>query len=133
MNNQELFKQFADISKTSNSLDLFCELKKIEKQYKKSDFYKQTKLNIINAYKIFAMDGFIRLNNILHNPLILALSKHDMAELSMLLEDFITMFDFNKLDGLFEYIRNKLESLNLDSTGAVDELKKELNSFKSSL
>lgn len=133
MNNQELFSKFTEISKTNNSLDLYCELKKMERQYKKSNFYKQTKLNIVNAYKIFTMDGFIKINNLLHNSLISALANNDLAELSMLLEDFLSMFDYNKLDGLFIYIKNKLENLNLDSNSAIEELKKELNSFKSSL
>lgn len=133
MNNQELFSKFTKISKTSNSLDLYCELKKMERQYKKSSFYKQTRLSIVNAYKIFTMDGLIKINNLLHNSLISALANNDLAELSMLLEDFLSMFDYNKLDGLFIYIKNKLENLNLDSNGAIEELKKELNSFKSSL
>lgn len=133
MNNQELFSKFTEISKTNNSLDLYCELKKMERQYKKSSFYKQTKLSIINAYKIFTMDGLIKINNLLHNSLISALANKDLAELSMLLEDFLSMFDYNKLDGLFIYIKNKLENLNLDSNSTIEELKKELNSFKSSL
>ena len=133
MNNQELFNKFTEISKTSNSLDLYCELKKMERQYKKSSFYKQTKLSIINAYKVFTMDGLIKINNLLHNSLISALANKDLAELSMMLEDFLSMFDYNKLDGLFIYIKNKLENLNLDSNSAIEELKKELNSFKSSL
>ena len=53
MNNTELLTQFHVIAGKSNIFDICCELKKFNKQYKKSEFYKQTKLPINSAYKIF--------------------------------------------------------------------------------
>ena len=53
MNNEELLQQFTLIAKTENPLDAIVALKKLEKTYKKSDFFKQTKLSIDVAFKCY--------------------------------------------------------------------------------
>lgn len=53
MNNKELLQQFILIAKTENPLDAMVALKKLEKTYKKSDFFKQTKLSIDVAFKCY--------------------------------------------------------------------------------
>lgn len=53
MNNIELELKFKEILSKSNTLDSMIELKKIKKEYKKSDFYKETKLPINKAFKLY--------------------------------------------------------------------------------
>lgn len=51
MNNKEVFEKFKSIAQNSNPLDCIIALKQFKKQYKKSNFYKSTHLNIFAAYK----------------------------------------------------------------------------------
>lgn len=53
MNNEELLQQFTLVAKTENPLDAIVALKKLKKVYKKSDFFKQTKLSIDVAFKCY--------------------------------------------------------------------------------
>ena len=53
MNTETLFNWFRDISQGKNSLEIFEELTKNKKEYKSSDFYKNTHLSIYKAYEIY--------------------------------------------------------------------------------
>lgn len=52
MNNYDLYLKFIEIA-SYNPFDAYVELKKFKKEYKKSEFYKETGLRIDKAYKMF--------------------------------------------------------------------------------
>lgn len=133
MNNQQLYERFSLISKQANSLDIACELKKINKEYKKSSFYKQTRLSIDKAYKIFLADGYVQVIRFLQQPIIQAMIKGDLGELAMQLEEFMSVFDYTKLDGLFVYLADKFENLNIDREKLEQLVRTEIQTLKSSL
>lgn len=133
MNNQELFECFKLISQQETSLDVACELKKFNKKYKQSTFYKQTKMPINEAYKVFLANAFIDLTKMMQQPMIQALVHGKLTDLALLMEDFLTTFDYTKLDGFFVYLLNKFENLNIDRERLTKLVQTELQSFKSSL
>lgn len=52
MNNVELEKRIKDIFKKENFFDVVMELKSFEKEYKDSDFYKATKMPLLEMAKL---------------------------------------------------------------------------------
>jgi hypothetical protein len=52
MNNYDLYLKFIEIA-AMNSFDSYIALKQFKKEYKKSEFYKQTHMPISVAYKMF--------------------------------------------------------------------------------
>lgn len=50
-NNEYLNKRLSEIILKNNFFDMILELKEFEKEYKQSDFYKKTKLNLIDLLK----------------------------------------------------------------------------------
>lgn len=133
MNNIQLSQEFDKITKLDNSLNIVCALSKLKKQYKKSDFFKQTHLSINRAYMIYLSDGLIALYKFLHSPVFKALGSGKAEELSDLVETYLSEFDYTKLDGLFDYLTAKFENLNLDNSQLFEIVKKELQNFRQNL
>lgn len=133
MTNNELYQKFKEISQLETSLDIACELKNFNKAYKKSDFYKQTKMPIQEAYKIYLSDTWVQFSRIIHQPVFKALAHGNLAELAVQLEEFLSTFDYTKLDGLFIYLSDKFSSLNIDREQLEAVVHTELQSFKESL
>lgn len=52
MNNHDLYLKFIEIA-SYNPFDAYAQLKAFNKDYKKSDFYKASKMPIHKAYKLF--------------------------------------------------------------------------------
>ena len=52
MTNYELYLEFIKIA-SSNPFDAYMQLKELNKKYKKSQFYKATKMRINKAYQMF--------------------------------------------------------------------------------
>jgi hypothetical protein len=50
MSNRELYLKFIEIA-ASNPLDGYCQLKDFRREYKKTEFYKKTRLPLHTAYK----------------------------------------------------------------------------------
>lgn len=69
MNNQNLLQALNEIAIIENPLDRFVALKQFNKKYKKSNFYKQTKLNVFKAFelitKIFSIELINKINILL--------------------------------------------------------------------
>ena len=63
MSNQNLLQALNEIAIIENPLDRFIALKQLKKQYKKSNFYKQTKLNIFKAFELITKTSSIELIN----------------------------------------------------------------------
>ena len=132
MNNTELIYLFQTISKAENCFDETIALKKITKEYKKSGFYKETHIPINKAYLIFKLRGLNNIANLLGNPIFTNICNGNIDLLRVELEDFIASFDFTKLDGLFNYLTDQLNKVNIldlqsDLTNTLQEFKK---SFK---
>lgn len=69
MNNTELLLKFQDIMDINNPLEQVCALKQMRKIYKKSMFYKTTRINIYKAYemacKMLNTSLIVKINNLL--------------------------------------------------------------------
>lgn len=63
MNNERLLQILNEIAIIENPLDRFMALKKLNKQYKKSLFYKQTKLNIFKTFELINKTSYLELIN----------------------------------------------------------------------
>lgn len=63
MNNQNLLQALNEIAIIENPLDRFIALKQFNKKYKKSNFYKQTKLNVFKAFELITKTFSIELIN----------------------------------------------------------------------
>ena len=61
MNNIDLMNMFEEILQVSNGFDRVIELKNREKEYKKSTFYKKTRMSIDKAYAIFLRESAINM------------------------------------------------------------------------
>ena len=101
MNNALLLQKFKDIIELANPFDQFCALKQLKKEYKHSDFYKNTKLNIYKAYELFCKTQYVGLITTLKE----LLTEERLSE-------FINgVFETVHLDVL---INNMLRSINYD-------------------
>ena len=121
MNNIELEAQFKVISQLNNSLDAIVELKKLNKEYKKSDFYKMTKMSIYDAYKV-------SLNFKLSRIIIKLHSLSNVEDLSIFINELINNIDEDTLNLFFEKISNilsisELEKYNKQLGESIEKLK----------
>lgn len=101
MNNIELEAQFKVISQLNNSLDAIVELKKLNKEYKKSDFYKMTKMSIYDAYKA-------SLNFKLSKIIMRIHSFSNVEDLSLFINELINNIDEDTLNIFLEKLSNVL-------------------------
>ena len=101
MNNIELEAQFKVISQLNNSLDAIVELKKLNKEYKKSDFYKITKMSIYDAYKA-------SLNFKLSKIIMRIHSFSNVEDLSLFINELINNIDEDTLNIFLEKLSNVL-------------------------
>lgn len=101
MNNIELEAQFKVISQLNNSLDAIVELKKLNKEYKKSYFYKMTKMSIYDAYKA-------SLNFKLSKIIMRIHSFSNVEDLSLFINELINNIDEDTLNIFLEKLSNVL-------------------------
>lgn len=134
MNNQELLQLFKDINKYSNCFDRELALKKMKKQYKKSQFYKQTRYSIHKAYILFCANGFNTLSALLNSTIVSDLVRSDTADLQARLETFIEGIDLSVFDSLLDKIGEKIMGMELNTdqlqTNFIDAYKEFQNSIK---
>ena len=133
MNNEQLFQLFQSIDKNANCFDRTVALKKAKKQYKKSEFYKQTHYPIQVAYKIYCGNALNTLSALLNSRVIQSLSRGNYAALQVELEDFISGFDLTKLDYILDYVGMKLDSFAGDKDAMQNKLEEMLKNFQESL
>jgi hypothetical protein len=131
MNNTELMDFFIDIDKIDNCFDKQIALKKANKLYKRSEYYKQTKHSINHAYIVFKTRGLDTISSFLTNPTIRHLLKGNIDLLRMDVEEFVGGFDFTKFDGMFAYLIEKAD--NLKSETLKNELTTIMKEFQDSL
>lgn len=104
MTNKELQDMFKDISLNTNSIfDAYTKLKALEAEYKKSDFYKEFKKSIYDAYELYTShEG--RIDSILN----LITNIDDNNRLDELLAKIADTFDMNKVLNTMEGDNKKL-------------------------
>lgn len=121
MNNEKLFEMFIKIAAVTNSFDRYIQLQQAKKQYKKSDFYKQTHLSFMKAYEWFIKDGI--------SHLIIQLKYNCKAEK---IGEYITnILDNIAPDAVEQLVNRIIESLNTtDLINSSKELQDILQSFK---
>lgn len=120
MDNKELYNKFYEIA-SLNIFDAVIELKKFKKEYKKSDFYKSTKLSLIRAYEIFNKSG---INEFLYTLRTLT----DTDKIINKLTDILNGIESDTIQDFFDKI---VEVLNIDElnehkgelTGLLNQLK----------
>ena len=105
MNNYDLYLKFIEIS-SLNPFDAYIQLKDLQKAYKKSEFYKQTKLSIKKAYSLFLKMMPVQLVAKLHELTDIdrlgikisdLLNSIDEDAINNVFDKFVNMFDINKL------------------------------------
>ena len=105
MNNYDLYLKFIEIS-SLNPFDAYIQLKDLQKTYKKSEFYKQTKLSIKKAYALFLKMIPVQLVVKLHEltdtdrlgiKISDLLNSIDEDAINNVFDKFVNMFDINKL------------------------------------
>lgn len=67
MTNKEIVEKFADITAKENICDEIEELMILEKEYKKSDFYKHTKVEIYDLYQKYVTQRTLTLKQLFEN------------------------------------------------------------------
>ena len=133
MDNNELTSLFQEIDKNDNCFDKAIALKNAKKQYKQSAFYKQTRMSIYKAYKIYQSNSILVLSALLNNPIISSLVRGDTLLLRLEIENLMADFDTSKLDNVFNYIEEKINNLDIDTTRVSVELQGLIKEFKNSL
>lgn len=106
MTNFELQLEFEKIFKLSNCFDAYIQLKQLNKLYKKSEFYKQTRLSIKRAYNLFIQDKIKQIITFLHlirNP----------EQVGDLITEYIDNIDSETIGGLIDKISSMLDINNL--------------------
>lgn len=120
MNNIELYDKFYKIS-LLNVFDAVIELKKFKKEYKKSDFYKATKISLLKAYDIFNKSVLNELSSLIREL-------SDSSRLSSKLTEVLNDIDSETIQDLFDKIINvfNIDELNEhkgELTGLLNQLK----------
>lgn len=133
MNNQELMQLFQSINKIDNCFERELALKNANKKYKKSQFYKQTHYSIRAAYGVFCANALNSVVAFVNTRWVQQFFRGNYAALQVELEHFIQGFDFTKLDGLFTYLEDKLNSLSVDNANLKIDFDKVVKEFQESL
>ena len=122
MSNQELYLKFIEIA-SLNPFDAYLQLKAFNKTYKKSTFYKQTKISINKAYKLFLNMTPVKLIATLQDltdadrlglKISDVLNSIDEDAINNVFERFVNVFDINKLQdekGDLKILLNQIKDL----------------------
>ena len=113
MTNEQLVELFQRINKTTNCFDREIQLKKATKEYKKSEFYKQTHYSIRRAFNLYTMNGLNTLTALLNSSLLQNMMRGNKAALAVEFEELLDHFDTTKLDRIFEYLSKHFSDLAL--------------------
>lgn len=130
MNNQELVTLFRQINKLDNCFDREIALKQAKKQYKKSQFYKQTHYSIYRAYTIFSLNGINTLSALLNSQIVSDLARGNIAGLQAGIEQFVETFDLEVFNNLFTKIADKLTSMQGDTESLKNDLQNIMKEFQ---
>ena len=126
MNTETLFNWFRDISQGKNSLEIFEELTKNKKEYKSSDFYKNTHLSIYKAYEIYIKNTENTIVQLINGEIVQDLLKGKTSSLALFLEQLMGQIDFEKIDNIIDRAADRLYDIAENNTALKDAIVKEL-------
>lgn len=106
MNNQELETKIKEIIAIENMFDMILAAKDFEKEYKESDFFKKTKISLLDIIKNAKMYYSFSYSGILEK-----------------IQSLINDLDFNKVNSLLDQIGSVFEQENNDTMAMFTELK----------
>ena len=106
MNNQELELKIKEIIEMPNMFDMIIAAKDFEKDYKTSDFYKVTKMSLMEVIKDAKMYYSFSYNGILEK-----------------IQSLINDLDFNKVNDLLDQLSSTFEQENNETMTMINELK----------
>ena len=120
MTNYELYLKFIEIA-SHNPLDAYLELKNLRAEYKKSDFYKSTKLPLQTAYKLCVQGSLTQIAAKLS-------TFGDVDAISRRITDVINGIDEDAINNLVEKLMSVFDVSKLQEEKG--DLKVLLNQFK---
>lgn len=109
MTEEELNTEFAKVVEESNFFVAIEKIKNLEKPYKESEFYKKTKMPILDAFKYYKAWYVI-----------------DFDTLGKRIQDFINSLDAEKMDNFLGQLGEIYNSENEEIMDQVDKLNKSL-------
>ena len=133
MNNKELFSFFQEIDKAGNCFDKEIALRKADKEYRKSDFFKQTRYSIHNAYNVYSLNALSSVVAFINSRPVQNLLKGDYAAIQVELENLIEGIDYTKLDGFFAYLEEKIQYLLKDNDKLKIDLENLIKEFQAKM
>lgn len=133
MNNTELQQFFKDILDIDNCFDRVIELKRKNKEYKKSQFYKQTKISIHKAFTLFKLEFFNDIVKIINSPILNTIKTCDLDKLKDIIENFLSDIDPETYSELLDTIISKFMALDIKEAQSLNELKNVIRDFNLSL
>lgn len=123
MNNHDLYLKFIEIA-SYNPFDAYCQLRAFKKEYKKSDFYKTTRMPIDKAYEYVSKTIFVQLYMKLQEIT-------DVDSWVAKINRFIDDLDEDTIQNLLNKITTHLNLNNLDfEKGELRSLLNEMKSLK---
>lgn len=107
MTNNALYNRFKRILEKENFFDMLQDLYTFEKEYKTSDFYKATKMNLIDAVKIYKQFNVL-----------------DMNKLFAQLQEKINTLDLSHFNDILDKIGETFNQENTEILSEIEEIKK---------
>lgn len=121
MNNTTLFDKLKSIARISNPLDAYLELKKLQKDYRKSDFYKQTHMPLKQVYKMVVLNGLKQVIDFVN-------TLQDPIQVGNLITEYIDSISTESIDELFGKLDNVFNIKDLKEVG--EDLQKSIDKLK---
>ena len=121
MNNTTLFDKLKSIARISNPLDAYLELKKLQKDYRKSDFYKQTHMPIKQVYIMVVLNGLKQVIDFVDKL-------QDPIQVGNLITEYIDSISTESIDELFGKLDNVFNIKDLKEVG--EDLQKSIDKLK---
>lgn len=120
MTNNELVIEFSRVANIMDCFDFYLELKKLNKQYKTTPFYKNSRMNIKQAYGLFMKHKVFNIINFLNkitnvqdvgdllNAYINAIDEDTLNEF---LDKIVSVINIEQLKGLQDNLSNTIKEL----------------------
>lgn len=126
MNNEQLLAEFRRISTLPNVLEKQLALKEFKKEYRKSDYFRATHMQLKKAFALYELDripAFLNQAHILLDSDYLATKINEVLEgvdLSLAVNKLLTLLNYDKLQEIMnEFTAND----NVDLNEMLKELK----------
>ena len=107
MNNIELEQRIKDILEKKNFFDLIIEAKSFEKEYQKSDFFKETKMSLMEVIKNAKLFYDLQLDGLMNK-----------------VQSFIDGLNLEKVLKIIDDISSMFEKENVEITKIAEDLTK---------